>query len=224
MPKLRLYRPGPLVYLITDRLSLPDTLNQIPATTTNLIDFIQRALTAGVDILQIRERDLSARDTLSIAEAAVQSAKRTGAHILVNDRADVAQCAGAGVHLTTRSLTADVVRRSFGPDIIIGASTHNLEEAMTAESSGADFVVFGPVFETASKQRYGPPVGVAALRMVTRRLRIPVLALGGLTLANFPEALDAGAAGIAAISLFASASDLETVVRSIKGIGRLSSN
>ena len=224
MPKLRLDRPGPLVYLITDRLSLPDTLNQIPATTANLSDFIQRALTAGVDLLQIRERDLSVRDTLSIAEAAVQFAKGTGAHILVNDRADVARCAGAGVHLTTRSLTANVVRRSFGPDIIIGASTHNLEEAMAAESSGADFVVFGPVFETTSKQDYGPPVGVGELRMVARRLRIPVLALGGITLANFPDALDAGAAGIAAISLFASASDLETVVRSIKGIGGLSSN
>jgi len=95
---------------------------------------------------------------------------------------------------------------------------------MAAESSGADFVVFGPVFETTSKQDYGPPVGVGELRMVARRLRIPVLALGGITLANFPDALDAGAAGIAAISLFASASDLETVVRSIKGIGGLSSN
>jgi thiamine-phosphate pyrophosphorylase len=174
-------------------------------------------------MLQIRERDLTARDLFSISEATVQRARSTDVRVLVNDRADIAQCAGAGVHLTTRSLDAEVVRRAFGPEMIIGASTHNVEEVMDAEDGGADFVVFGPVFETASKLRYGPPVGVAALRTASRRAGIPVLALGGITLLNVRQALEAGAAGIAAISLFAGAVDLEAVVRIIKGSGVLSS-
>ena len=167
-------------------------------------------------MIQVRERDLPARDVLFIAEAAAQISRGTDARVLVNDRADIANCVGAGVHLTTRSLTADVVRRVFGPEMPIGVSTHNLEEATAAESGGADFVVFGPVFVTASKRGYGAPVGVEALHVVANRLRIPVLALGGITLSNYRQALDAGAAGVAAISLFAQADNLEDVVRTIK--------
>jgi thiamine-phosphate pyrophosphorylase len=175
-------------------------------------------LAAGVDMVQVRERDLPAREILSISEAAVQIARTTGARVLVNDRADIATCVGAGVHLTTRSVTANVVRHAFGKEMLVGASTHNLEEAVTAESGGADFVVFGPVFETASKREYGPPAGIEALRAIAKRLSIPVLALGGITLANAPLALDAGAAGIAAISLFAKSDDLEAAVRTVKRI------
>ncbi len=174
-------------------------------------------------MLQIRERDLPARDILSISEAAVRIARKTGGRVMVNDRADVARCAGCGVHLTTRSLAIEAVKRVFGPEMIIGASTHNLEEAVAAENGGADFVVFGPVFETSSKRSYGPPVGLASLRAVARSVRIPVVALGGITLANFHETLEAGAAGIAAISLFARAVDMEGVVQTIKSFGNLSS-
>jgi thiamine-phosphate pyrophosphorylase len=216
VPKLRLDPAKPLVYLITDRLSLPATPNHKHTTTPDLTDFIERALTAGVDLLQIREPDLPARDILAVAEAAVQKAQKTGAQVLVNDRADIAKCAGAGVHLATRSLPPETVRRVFGLELIIGASTHSLEEAMAAEKGGADFVVFGPVFETASKREYGPPVGVEALSAASRCVRIPVLALGGITPANFHETLEAGAAGIAAISMFARTGDLEAVVQNIK--------
>ena len=218
MSKLPLDPAKPLVYAITDRQSLPGTPhhNHHPATTSILTDFIERALAAGVDLLQIRERDLPARDILGIAEASVGSARRTGARILVNDRADVAKCAGAGVHLTTRSLSAEIVRRVFGSEMIIGASTHTLEEALEAERGGADFVVFGPVFENVAKLKYGLPVGIDALRAVSQRVRIPVLALGGITLTNLHETLEAGAAGIAAISLFAHNPDLAAAVETIK--------
>lgn len=189
----------------------------------SLTEFIERAFAAGVDMLQIRERDLPARDMLSVSEAAVGIARKTGARVMVNDRADVARCAGGGVHLTTRSLGIETVKSVFGPEMMIGASTHNLEEAIAAENGGADFVVFGPVFETSSKRSYGPPVGVASLRAVASSLRIPVLALGGITLVNFHEALDAGAAGIAAISLFARAADVKRVVQTIKSFSSLSS-
>jgi thiamine-phosphate pyrophosphorylase len=174
-------------------------------------------------MLQIRERDLPACEILSISQQAVRIARRTGASVMVNDRADVAHCAGGGVHLTTRSLPIEAVRDVFGAEILIGSSTHNLEEAIAAENGGADFVVFGPVFETLSKRAYGPPVGVASLRAVARRVRIPVLALGGITPFNFHQTLEAGGAGIATISWFAGAADMEAVVRTIKSFGSKSS-
>lgn len=181
-----------------------------------LADFIERALAAGVDLVQIRERDLPARSLFTLTARIVEAAKKYSARVLVNDRADVAAATGAGVHLTTRSLTADAVRRAFGSDMLIGASTHSLQEAEAAEHAGANFVVFGPVFETESKKIYGPPVGTESLRQVVSRFRIPVLALGGVKMTNYREALDAGAAGIAAISLFTEAADLQAVVEEIK--------
>lgn len=222
MPKLPLDHSKPLVYLITDRHSLQPPRPEC-TIVTSLVEFIEQAFAAGIDFLQIRERDLPARDILSISEAAVRIARKTEACVMVNDRADVARCAGAGVHLTTRSLSVATIRNVFGPEMIIGASTHNLEEAVAAEHGGAHFLVFGPVFETFSKRSHGPPVGVASLRAVARIVRIPVLALGGITLENFHETLDAGAAGIAAISLFARAADIEAAVQTIRSFGSLPS-
>jgi thiamine-phosphate pyrophosphorylase len=100
---------------------------------------------------------------------------------------------------------------------MIGVSTHNIEEAESAERGGADFLVFGPVFETESKRPFGPPAGIKALGEVCASVHIPVLALGGISLSNFRETLDAGASGIAAISLFAKAESLSEVVKIIKG-------
>lgn len=170
-------------------------------------------------MVQIRERDLLARDVLFVTESTAKSVRRNGARILVNDRADIAASAGAGVHLTTRSLAVEVVRAAFGPHMLIGVSTHTFEEARLADEGGADFVVFGPVFETATKKEYGEPVGVEVLHQVATRMTIPVLALGGIRLSNFREALDAGAAGVAGISLFSEAQDLRSLVATIKGHG-----
>ena len=205
----------PLLYLITDRRTLPHEKSN--SRLPDLIDYIRRAVASEIDMVQIRERDLSARDLLTVADAATAAAEPdSNTIILINDRADVAACAGAGVHLTTRSMTADVVRRAYGSSMPIGVSTHSLEEAQEAEQKGADFVVFGPVFETESKRVYGPPVGTKALGEVAARVGIPVLALGGINMSNFREPLDCGAAGIAGISLFAKAEDLSSLVRAIK--------
>jgi thiamine-phosphate pyrophosphorylase len=167
-------------------------------------------------MIQIRERDLSARELFSLAEHVTGLAVGANVRLLLNDRADVAASLGCGVHLATRSLPASVVRGAFGPGMLVGGSTHNAEEALAAESGGADFIVFGPVFETESKKAYGPPVGLESLRAVTGRSRIPVLALGGIKLSNLEDVLHAGAAGIAAISLFTEADDLKALVRRIK--------
>jgi thiamine-phosphate pyrophosphorylase len=179
---------------------------------------LEEALSAGVDMVQLREPHLSTRDLFLLAESVESLAVKSNKNLLINDRADVAACLGCGVHLATRSLAASVVRSTFGSGMLIGASTHNIKEAVLAESGGADFIVFGPVFETESKKIFGPPVGIDALKTVAARLRIPVLALGGIKPTNFQDALDAGAAGIAAISLFTEAKDLNRVVRLIKGI------
>lgn len=162
-------------------------------------------------MIQIRERDLSARQLCSVIASA---ARRT--NILVNDRADVAASSDAGVHLTTRSMPVEVVRAAFGSQILIGASTHTIDEVETANVGGADFVVFGPVFETPSKREYGAPVGLDALKHVATRSRIPVLALGGVNLSNYKRALDAGAAGVAGISMFIEAMNLANLVAEIK--------
>lgn len=207
-------RQTPLVYLITDRQMMPrQSRSPEPA---GLIDFLRAALAAGVDLIQLRERDLSARAVLTLADVIAPLAEQTGAAILINDRADVAACAGTGVHLTTRSMKANAVRRAFGEHMLIGASTHNLAEARAAASEGADFIVFGPVFETESKKAYGPPVGLAALQEVAEQLTVPVIALGGIKPNNFPDALRAGVAGIAAISMFVEASDLRGLIQRIK--------
>lgn len=205
----------PLLYLITERLKLPHPANK--SALEALEEFAVQACSAGVDLLQIRERDLSGRDLFSLTQRIAKTAQAYKTQVLVNDRADIAAaCAGVGVHLTTRSMPVAVVRKAFGDDLLIGASTHSLAEAKEAQAGGANFIVFGPVFETASKKIYGEPVGLDALREVARQLQIPVLALGGIKLANFKETLQSGAQGIAAISLFTEANDLRDLVRTIK--------
>src|SRR3954469_26060142 len=135
--KAILKRQTPLVYLISDRRQLKPQSSDLE--TAALIDFLRSAIAAGVDLIQLRERDLAPRATLAIADAIAPLAQNRGAALLINDRADVAACAGAGVHLTTRSLPLDAVRRAFGESLLIGASTHNLQEASEAERAGADF-------------------------------------------------------------------------------------
>ena len=208
-------RPVPLLYLITDRKAGSPTDG---ATVAQLAEFLLDAAEAGVDMIQIRERDLSGRELFELTKTVFESTKPYGADVFVNDRADIAAALpGVGVHLTTRSIPANVVRAAFGGKLKIGVSTHSLQEANTAEEGGADFVVFGPVFETASKKQYGAPVGIAALGEVAARVTIPVFALGGVNLSNYREALDAGAVGIAGISIFNQASDVADVVRVLKG-------
>ena len=124
--------------------------------------------------------------------------------LIVNDRVDIALAAGAdGVHLTSTSLPARVVRRICGPEFLIGVSTHSLETARDARDSSADFALFGPVFETESKRAYGPPQGLHKLQQITSDLQsFPVVAIGGITLDNAESCFAAGASGIAGIRLF----------------------
>jgi len=138
----------------------------------------------------------------------------------VNDRLDVAIAAGAdGVHLRVNSLSAAEVRetmkRQKREDFLIGVSTHSLAEAVEAQTAGADFIVCGPVYDTPSKREYGPPLGLDRFAQICRTVEIPVLALGGINLANFRRPLQHGAAGIAAIGLFNDLDQLQTTISTI---------
>ena len=194
---------------ITDRQAL---------TRAPLRDFIRDAVRAGIDLIQIREKDLETRELLGLAETAVSAARATPTRVVVNDRLDVALALGAaGVHLGGQSLPARVVRRLMPAGFLVGVSCHSLEDALEAESAGADYALLGPMFETPSKLGYGPPLGLGKLREVTGRVKIPVLALGGLTIERVKPCLEAGAAGIAGISIFQTAESLAERVRELRG-------
>jgi thiamine-phosphate pyrophosphorylase len=169
---------------------------------------VESALDGGLKAVQLREKDLPARELFLLAERLRSLTDRYGALLLVNDRADVALACGAdGVHLGAASIPPAEARRLLGPGRLVGFSAHSLREAEGAEAGGADYATFGPVWFTPSKAGYGEPVGTAALSEAARAVSIPLLALGGVTAARAAEALSAGAKGVALISAILAAED-----------------
>lgn len=169
----------------------------------SLLDAIARNLAAGVTWIQIREKDLSARALFQLVEAILRLPNPHNSKIIVNTRADVALALGdagaAGLHLPSKSPAPRFWRR---PGFLVGVSCHSVEEVRQAETEGADYVVFGPVFPPLSKSSALKPSGLDGLASAAKAVRIPVLALGGVTLENTAECVSAGAAGVAGISLF----------------------
>jgi thiamine-phosphate pyrophosphorylase len=200
-------------YYITDR----------KCCTVPLIENIRFAIEAGVDFIQIREKDLSGKELYDLAVHARRVASGHQVKILMNDRLDVALSARLdGVHLGQQSLPPGEIRRVCpSHDFIVGVSTHNLEEVDRLRGQDISFITFGPVFLTPSKAAYGAPVGLQALQEATRCTNIPVLALGGINRQNYRDCLTHGATGIAAIRLFqAPAIPLREIVRDIQGFPR----
>jgi thiamine-phosphate pyrophosphorylase len=190
----------PLLYLITDRRQFS---RQRSTAWQAQLEVIASASQAGCQLIQIREKDLSTRELCEFVRAAISYARPFGAKILVNDRLDVALATGAdGVHLRVNSLPASTVRSLVPAEFLLGVSTHSLAEAQAAEAGGADFIVCGPVYPTASKSNYGPPLGLVRLAEICQTVKLPVLGLGGIMMENYAACLAHGAAGIAAISLF----------------------
>ncbi|MBG99638.1 MAG: hypothetical protein CMN58_04755 [Solibacterales bacterium] len=192
-----------IVYAITDRRSLKD----------DLLGTVERQLHAGIDYLQIREKDLTDRHLFELTRAVLSLPNPTSTKILVNGRVDIAIAAGAaGVHLPSNGLGIRKIRRSIPIDLLVAVSTHSLEEVVVAEKDGADLAVFGPVFSTPSKASFGSPQGLEALSVVCQSVSMPVLALGGVTVHNAVSCVDRGAAGVAAISLLQSPAELDCLV------------
>ena len=162
----------------------------------DLFAHAKRAIAEGIDMIQIREKDLPAKQLVDLVCSIHELASGTSTKILVNDRLDVALATGIdGVHLPANGLPANMVR----PHVkILGVSTHALDEAVQAGWDRADYIVFGPVFDTPGKTA----VGIDALRKVVRSVKIPVLAIGGITAERIPEIQQTGAAGFAAIRMF----------------------
>ena len=215
----------PLLCYVSDRHTVPASEQDARGA---LLDRIAAAAEAGVDWIQIREKDLSGKECATIARQAVQLAASSEAtaraRVLVNDRLDVALATQAGgVHLGDKSIPPQEARRLVNlldseKDFLIGVSCHSLEAGKAAEHGGADYLFFGPVFATPSKAVYGAPQGLERLTEVCRAVAIPVLAIGGITLENSAACLSAGASGIAAIRLFQDAADMAAVVRVLRSV------
>lgn len=175
----------------------------MPASES-LLDAIARNLASGgVDWIQMREKDLSARELFELVRKVKALPNPSGAKILVNSRIDVALAAEAsGAHLPADSPGAKVWRGITPAGFLIGTSCHSAEDVCRAAAEGADYAMFGPVFDPISKPASGPARGLAELRRAASAVKIPVIALGGITRANIGTCTEAGAAGIAGISLF----------------------
>jgi len=187
--------PRPIRCYITDRHSLP--------AGTSLVQSIGRNLDAGIEWVQIREKDLHARELFALTTRVLALPNPFHSKILVNTRIDVALAAGAdGAHLPAGSPAPRDWRGCTPAGFLIGVSCHSLDEVRAAEDEGADYAVFGPVFMPRSKAIGMEPLGMEALAQAARAVRLPLLALGGITDANAQDCYRAGAAGVAAISLY----------------------
>jgi len=194
---------------ISDRATLPE--RDAAAWLADLA----RAAQGGLCAVQIREKDLDDRAVYGLTVLA-RSLLPPAVPLLVNGRLDIALAAGAGgVHLPADAPPAAALRARFGPDVLLGVSTHHLDEVEAARRGGADYVTFGPVYPTPSKAGCGPPQGVAALARAAA-VGIPVYALGGVTLSRLAEVASAGAAGVAGIRLFQPPFDLAEVLRAVR--------
>lgn len=211
---------------MTDRKALAGD-KSLPA----LLDVIRAAAAAGVDWVQIREKDLPARELFELVKEAVSFASvRPGStrlrsiRIIVNDRLDVALAAGAaGVHLGHASAPAREVvrwcRAGDAPaDFLVGVSCHSLEGVQEAENAGASYTYFGPIYETPSKIPFGKPHGVEELAQVANAVSIPVIAIGGVNASNALHCIHSGAAGIAAIRMVQDARDANSLKEAIEAI------
>jgi thiamine-phosphate pyrophosphorylase len=225
-------RKSPLLCYVTDRRSLAEANAQ--DSLAALTKKIERLIAAGVDWVQIREKDLSAaklaaltRHSVSIAaNVSAEDPRASRTRILVNDRLDIAIAERAGgVHLGEKSLpvaeakrlvNSAVRRQAVDAAFLVGVSCHSVEAAQSAQRDGADYVFFGPVFSTPSKAAYGEPQGLTRLSEVCRAVSVPVLAIGGITLENAPACINAGAAGIAAIRLFQDGRDPKQAIDSLR--------
>jgi len=182
-----------------------------------LTDTVRMALAGGVDAVQLRERDLSARELYDLAAKLREITREAGAALIVNQRLDVALAVGAdGVHLGWRSLNPADVRKLAGENFLIGLSCHDGPQIHGAEEARADYALLGPVFHTPSKEGLVNSIGLGPLKNLVSAAKIPILALGGITPENAAKVMETGVAGLAAISALIDPKDPAAVARAFR--------
>jgi thiamine-phosphate pyrophosphorylase len=192
-------RSIPRLYVVTDRQQ---------TAGRPLEEVVAAAARGGAGMIQLREKDLTARELYDLGAHLQSLLMPHGIPLLINDRLDVALALdAAGVHLAGHSLAPAQARRVLGPDKLLGVSTHSLDDARQAMREGVDFIVFGPVFDTPSKRQYGTPQGLQRLTEVVAHVTCPVIAIGGIDLDNLPQVLHTGAHGVAMIRAVLAAPD-----------------
>ncbi|HEV8472858.1 MAG TPA: thiamine phosphate synthase [Methylomirabilota bacterium] len=197
-----------------DQLRLCLVTDRHHAGGRELVAVVGECLAAGLPAVQLREKDLAAVELAALCRRLRAPTRERGALLIVNDRVDVALATGAdAVQRAHTSLPVDHIRAIAGLQLRIGASVHSLDEAVEAEAQGADWVVFGPVYDTPSKRGYGAPQGLDALAKVAGRLRVPVVAIGGVTPERAREVRAAGAHGVAVIAAILGAPSPADAVR-----------
>jgi thiamine-phosphate pyrophosphorylase len=214
---------------VTDRRSL--SLSTSADAQRLLLESIGRAAAAGVDWIQLREKDYSGKEWTQLVQESLERVKDADRpiRVLVNDRLDVAlACGSGGVHLSESGIpVADACRlrddffstEGARPDFLVGVSCHSLGAALGAARAGADYIHFSPIYHTPSKANYGPPQGPERLARVVSAVEVPVIAIGGITRENARDCFRAGAAGIAAIRLFQESCALEEIVSDLHAVG-----
>jgi thiamine-phosphate pyrophosphorylase len=190
------------LYLITDRHQ---------TAGRPLLPLLDRAMSAGVKAVQLREKDLGTKPLVELAGEVLSLTRKHGGLLFINDRVDLVMALGAdGVHLRSDSMPVQAARRVLGPDRLIGASVHSVEEVLKAETEGADFAVLGPIYDTPSKRLHGNPIGLRSLEGASQQSHIPVFAIGGISLPRVQEVRRAGAHGVALISAILLAEDVQS--------------
>lgn len=209
------------------RPSLPSPLYAIfdPSRTQGrpLSSILQELLMGGAKIIQLRAKEMAANEFLKLASEIRQLSRAASSLFIVNDRVDIALAAQAdGVHLGQEDLPLDVARKLMGKEKIIGLSTHDLAQAQEAERGGADYIGFGPIFGTSTKETGYSPRGLAMLKEIRQAVKIPIVAIGGITEDNVSQVWAAGADAAAIISDLMGADDVAAKVRRILSLHRSS--
>ncbi|MGB0911651.1 MAG: thiamine phosphate synthase [Nitrospirales bacterium] len=195
----------PRLYVVTNR-------HQTRERPLHLV--LNETLQSGTSFIQLREKDLSTHQLLTLAKDILTGVHQHKGLLLINDRIDIAKAIGAdGVHLRSDSLPIQQARRILGSKAIIGKSTHSLNEVLAAETAGADFILLGPIYDTPSKRSYGSPLGMAVLTEACQQCSLPIYAIGGITPERIPELNEAGAYGIAAISAILESQAIPSVTK-----------
>jgi thiamine-phosphate pyrophosphorylase len=186
------------------------------ASGKDIIRSTEEAVEEGITLVQLRAKNLSSRDFFHLALELAKNLKRKKIPLIVNDRADIAfSCGAAGCHLGQEDLPLPYARKMLGKDKLIGISVHTEEEALLAEEAGADYLGVGPIYSTSTKKSLIPPLGLETLKALRERIRIPILAIGGINAQNAFDVMACGADGIAVISAIWGAENLRQATREL---------